>query len=286
MPLNKYGDHRMKKVKDFSVLMSLYIKEKPEYVDECFRSLLRQTVQANEWVIVEDGPLTIEMYRLLDMYQSKYPYLIKRVPIKKNQGLGLALRTGISECSNELIARMDTDDIAREDRFEKQLDAFQKDSKLDICGSHIIEFEGIKENILAKRNVPLNHSDIVKYQKTRSAFNHMTVMYKKSAVLRAGNYEHCPLMEDDMLWVRMILTGAKCANINDYLVYARTGTAMVERRGGWQYYKKYRSGKKKIKETGFINEFEYIKAVLPQFVVSLLPPRLRLLIFVKVLRVE
>lgn len=276
----------MEKVKDFSILMSLYIKEKPEYVDECFKSLLRQTVHANEWVIVEDGPLTDEMYRLLDKYQSKYPYLIKRVPIKKNQGLGLALRTGICECSNELIARMDTDDIAREDRFEKQLDAFQKDSNLDICGSHIIEFERIKENILAKRNVPLNHSDIVKYQKIRSAFNHMTVMYKKSAVLKAGNYEHCPLMEDDMLWVRMILSGAKCANINDYLVYARTGTAMVERRGGWQYYKKYREGKKKIKETGFINEFEYIKAVFPQFVVSLLPPRLRLLFFVKILRGE
>ena len=101
--------------------MSLYIKEKPEYAQACFESLLKQTVQADEWVIVEDGPLTDELYALLDKYQKNYPGLIKRVPLEKNQGLGLALRAGVPKCRNELIARMDTDDIAREDRFEKRL---------------------------------------------------------------------------------------------------------------------------------------------------------------------
>lgn len=267
-----------------SVLMSLYIKEKPEYAKACFESLLKQTVQANEWVIVEDGSLTENMYALLDEYQNKYPGLIKRVPLEKNQGLGLALRVGILECRNELIARMDTDDIAREDRFEKQIIEFEKNPKLDICGSHIIEFEGTLNNVLSKRNVPINHSKIVKYQKTRSAFNHMTVMYKKSAVLKAGNYEHCLLMEDDMLWVKMILSGAQCANVDDYLVYVRTGTAMIERRGGWSYYKKYRNGKKRIKQTGFINEQDYLKAIIPQLVVSLIPKRIRLWVFTKILR--
>lgn len=267
-----------------SVLMSLYIKEKPEYARACFESLLRQTIQADEWVIVEDGPLSNEMYKLLEEYQKKYPELIKRLPLKKNGGLGLALRAGVPECRNEMIARMDTDDIAREDRFEKQLSEFEKNPELDICGSHIIEFEDTIENVLSKRKVPITHNEIVEYQKTRSAFNHMTVMYKKSSVLKAGNYEHCPLMEDDMLWVRMILAGAKCANVNDYLVFARTGTAMIERRGGWAYYKKYRSGKKKIKETGFIGEKDYLKAMVPQLAVSLMPKRLRLWVFTKVLR--
>ncbi len=267
-----------------SVLMSLYIKEKPEYARACFESLLRQTVQADEWVIVEDGPLADEMYALLDEYQENHLGLIKRIPCKKNQGLGLALRTGVPECRNELIARMDTDDIAREDRFEKQLAEFEKNPELDICGSHIIEFEGTIGNELSRRKVPIKHEDIVKYQKTRSAFNHMTVMYKKSTVLGAGNYEHCPLMEDDMLWVRMILAGAHCSNVDDYLVYARTGTAMIERRGGWAYYKKYRDGKRKIKETGFIKEIDYLKAMAPQLVVSLMPKRLRLWFFTRLLR--
>jgi len=269
---------------ELSVLMSIYIKEKPAYVEECFQSLLRQTVRANEWVVVEDGPLTDEMYSLLDRYEKENPGLIKRVPLKENQGLGLALRAGVPECKNELIARMDTDDIAREDRFELQLKEFEDNTSLDICGSHIIEFDGTKENILSKRRVPIEHDEIVKYQKTRSAFNHMTVMYKKSAVLKAGNYEHCPLMEDDMLWVRMILSGAKCANIDDYLVYARTGNAMIERRGGWNYFCKYREGKRKIKSTGFIGYKDYMKAMTPQLFVSIMPSRIRLWIFTKLLR--
>lgn len=267
-----------------SVLMSIYNKEKPEYVDKCFKSLLRQTEKADEWVVVEDGPLTDEMYELLDDYQQKYPGLIKRVPLKKNRGLGLALKAGVPECKNELIARMDTDDIARPDRFEKQLNEFYNNPSLDICGSHIIEFERDIKNILSKRKVPINHNEIVKYQKTRSAFNHMTVMYKKSSVLKAGNYEHCPLMEDDMLWVRMILSGAVCSNIDDFLVYARTGTAMIERRGGWEYYKKYKNAKKKIKETGFINEIDFLKAIIPQFIVCMMPKKLRLWFFTNILR--
>ena len=133
---------------NFSVLMSIYIKEKPEYARACFESLERQTVKANEWVIVEDGPLTLELYSLLDEYEKKYPEIIKRVPLKENQGLGLALREGVLHCSNELVARMDTDDICREDRFELQLKEFEKNPELDICGSHIVEFEETKENIV------------------------------------------------------------------------------------------------------------------------------------------
>lgn len=267
-----------------SVLMSLYIKEKPEYAKACFDSLLRQTVQADEWVIVEDGPLTDKMYDLLDKYQSEHPGLIKRIPFEKNQGLGLALRAGVPECRNEMIARMDTDDIAREDRFERQLAEFEKNPDLDICGSHIIEFEGTIDNELSRRKVPIRHEAIVKYQKIRSAFNHMTVMYKKSSVLKAGNYEHCPLMEDDMLWVRMIQAGAVCSNIDDYLVFARTGIAMIQRRGGWGYFKKYRDGKKKIKATGYINEFDYLKAMIPQLGVALMPKKMRQWFFTKLLR--
>ena len=187
-------------------------------------------------------------------------------------------------CKYELIARMDTDDVAREDRFEKQLQMFINDPDLDICGSHIIEFEGTINNVLSNRKVPISHEEIAKYQRQRSAFNHMTVMYKKSSVLRAGNYENCPLMEDDMMWIRMLIAGAKCANVDDYLVYARTGYAMIERRGGWEYYKKYKNGRKKILETNYISKWDYYKTVGIQFVVTLVPKKIRLFIFTRLLR--
>lgn len=270
--------------KRFSVLLSLYIKENPRYLQECFDSLLHQTQTATEWVIVEDGPLSQELYQVLDSYQERFPGLIKRVPLEKNVGLGLALREGMLHCSYELVARMDTDDIARKERFEKQLACFEKDGELDICGSHILEFTTDPQHPNAVRKVPLEHEEIVRYQKRRSAFNHVTVMFKKSSVLRAGNYEDAPLMEDDMLWVRMLLAGAKGMNLDDYLVDVRTGAGMIERRGGFSYLKKYCEGRRKILETGFISHFDYYQTVLIQAIVALLPHRLRTLIFENLLR--
>ena len=267
----------------FSVLMSVYIKEKPEYAKACFESLLNQTVKADEWVIVEDGPLTPQMYELLDDYENRYPNLIKRIRYSDNRGLGIALRTGLPECKYDLIARMDTDDIARKDRFEKQLLEFENDSRLDICGSNIVEFEQEPEIIVAKRNVPSSHTEIIKYQKKRDAFNHMTVMYKKDAVLKAGNYQPCPLMEDTYLWARMLMNGAICKNIEEPLVYARIGQDMFERRGGWDYFKKYKKGRKQLLSTGFINYTEYFETIVIQFVVALVPRRIRGLIFKKIL---
>lgn len=267
----------------FSVLMSLYVRERPEYARACFDSLLQQTVQADEWVIVEDGPLTDEMYKLLDEYQDRHLGLIKRVRLQKNHGLGLALRAGVPACSNELIARMDTDDIAREDRFEKQLAEFEKNSELDICGSNIAEFENTPDVIVAKRVVPAKHEEILKYQKRRDAFNHMTVMFKKSAVLAAGNYQDCPLMEDTLLWVNMMLNGARCMNIMESLVYVRIGKDMYERRGGWSYFRRYASARKRVLETGYISWIDYLYTILIQLVVALMPGSLRGWFFKKVL---
>ena len=269
---------------NFTVLMSLYIKEKAEYFDECMKSVLSQTVLPNEIVIVLDGPISEALEDKLVYYEKNNPNLIKRIPLEKNVGLGLALREGILHCSNEIIARMDTDDIARNDRFEIQLKEFEKNPNLDICGSHIIEFEGCIDNVLSYRDVPLTHDEISKYQKQRSAFNHMTVMYKKSSVLKAGNYQHAPLMEDDLLWINMLISGAICANINDYLVYARTGIEMISRRGGWSYYKKYKNGRKIIRKTKYISYWDYKKTVMIQFVVALIPRKLRLRIFLRFLR--
>lgn len=286
MPYAEKSITKDKHMQNFSVLMSLYIKENAEYFDECMKSILSQTVLPSEILIVEDGPVSIELESVLSGYTAAYPNLIKVLPFAENRGLGPALASGVPACTYELIARMDTDDIARSDRFELQLKEFEKDPDLDICGSHIKEFDGNTDNIIAVRKVPLTHTDIAEYQKQRSAFNHMTVMYKKSAVLKAGNYENCPLMEDDMLWIRMLMSGAKCSNIDDFLVYARTGYAMIERRGGWQYFRKYRSARKKIYETGYISFFDYFKTIAVQFVFALVPKKLRLYLFKTFLRKE
>lgn len=265
----------------FSVLMSVYIKEKPEFLKFCFDSLLNQTLKADEWVVVEDGPITDELAKVIKEYQKIQN--IKVVKLPTNVGLGLALKEGMLNCSYDIVARMDTDDYAVPTRFEKQMQEFENDKDLDICGSHIYEFEDSIDNFIAERKVPLNQEDIVEYQKKRSAFNHMTVMFKKDAVLKAGNYEHCPLMEDDMLWIRMIQSKAKMMNIDDYLVYARTNRAMIDRRGGLAYFKKYRNAKKQIRKTGFISGFTCFKCNFVQFFVCLMPRKLRRFVFFNLL---
>lgn len=269
---------------NFSVLMSVYIKEKEEYFKQCMESVLNQTLMPDEIVIVEDGPVTDDLQKVINDYREKYPALIKIVLLKKNLGLGLALSHGVIACQNELIARMDTDDICVPERFETQINMFRNNPKLDICGSHIKEFDSTPEHVLSIRRVPLDDKSIKRYQKRRDSFNHMTVMFKKEAVLRAGNYRHALLMEDSLLWVNMMKNDAVCANIDDYLVYVRTGEDMFERRGGWNYFKKYYSGRKKIYLTGYISRVDYIYTLAVQFVVAVVPNGLRKIIYAKMLR--
>ena len=268
---------------DFSVLMSLYIKEKAEYFDACMQSILRQTVLPREILIVKDGPVSPETEAVLEKYVSEDPGRYTVISYLPNRGLGYALSRGVEACRYELIARMDTDDIAREDRFEKQLSMFEADPELDICGSNIDEFEEDPSVIAARRNVPLTDGEIRRYQRRRDAFNHMTVMYKRSSVLAAGNYQTCMLMEDTYLWVRMLQNGVKCANIGEPLVFARIGNEMYERRGGFSYFLKYRQGRKKVYETGYITFWDYFYTLLVQFCVAMVPGKLRGWIFRKLL---
>jgi glycosyltransferase involved in cell wall biosynthesis len=268
----------MKKEK-FSVLMSVYFKEKPEFFDKALESLYNQTVKADEWVIVKDGSIPQALQDVIDKYKNFDDVVIKEIQLEENKGLGIALSIGVPECSYELIARMDSDDISVSNRFELQLAEFEKDPSLDICGGQIVEFEDDVNSPVAIRKVPLTHDEIIKYQKKRSAFNHVSVMFKKSKVLEAGNYKDCPLMEDDMLWVDMILADAKCMNIDTYLCQVRTNRDMIARRGGLKYFKKYKNARKQIYKTGFISYWQYFQTIFIQFIVCIMPGWLRKFVF-------
>ena len=289
---DKKSDNRLNKERSqdkktggmpFSVLLSLYIKEKPEYFLQCMESILNQTVMPTEIVVVKDGPVDGEVERVLERFTEEYPGLFKIISYEPNRGLGYALARGVEACGNEIIARMDTDDIARMDRFERQLREFAADPELDICGSVIEEFEEDPGRIVAVRRVPLDDKEIKRYQRRRDGCNHGTVMFKRSSVLRAGNYEMCSLMEDSYLWVRMMQCGAKCKNIDEVLVYVRIGKEMYERRGGFDYFLKYKEGRKKIRETNYISTWDYYYTLIVQFCVALLPENLRGWIFKNIL---
>ncbi len=268
---------------EFSVLMSVYIKEKPEYLKQSLDSMLAQTLMPSQIVLVEDGPLTDELYEVIKEYKLKTD-IIKSVPLKENVGLGKALSIGLNECDYPLVARMDTDDIAFPDRFLKEVKAFREDPELDICGSHALEFDGDITNVISKKNVPVSHEEIYRYAKKRNPFNHPTVMYKKEAVLKAGDYQHALGFEDYFLWARMLVNGAKAKNIDEYLLYFRTGGDMFKRRGGYKYLKNALVIKKRIYKLGLSGFKDYMISSAAHVVVSLMPNKLRSFTYHKFLR--
>ncbi|PJG82214.1 glycosyltransferase family 2 protein [Caviibacterium pharyngocola] len=214
----------------FSVLMSLYIKEQPQFLIECFDSLQAQTLPADEIVLVFDGPVTQELESAVQKYQEILP--IKTVKLAQNRGLGKALNEGLLHCSNEWVFRMDTDDICDPQRFEKQAAFIAEHPDTVIFGGQIAEFGANVEDIVSYRRVPTSASDIVNFTRKRSPFNHMTVAYQKTAVLAAGGYQD--LQEDYYLWINLVAKYPQnVANLADILVFARVGNGMVGRRRGW-----------------------------------------------------
>lgn len=179
--------------------MSLYYKERPDYLRQSLDSVFNQTLPPDEVVMVEDGPLTDELYHVLDEYETKYPQF-KRIPLAVNGGLGKALNEGLKHCSNELVARMDTDDICFPERFEKQIQFMTINPKTDISSGWIAEFQDDISNIKSIKKVPQSHEEVARYIKSRNPLNHPCVIFRKKAVERANGYQHFPLFEDWYLW--------------------------------------------------------------------------------------
>lgn len=255
----------------FSVLMSIYHKEKPEYFEQCMQSIWdAQTVKPSEIVLVQDGPLNQALYQLIDFWQNKLGQIFKTVALDKNVGLGDALNIGLHECSYELIARMDTDDLAFSDRFEKQLLIFQN-YDVDVCSSWVSEFEHDEDKIVSYRKVPENHNEILKYFKTRNAINHPSVMYKKTVVEKAGGYQKMMWFEDYFLWIKMVQNGAKFYNIQNPLVNMRAGYGQLQRRSGLNYAIAEVKFLYEIRKLKFLNLSQFIKNVSIRFTTRLLP---------------
>lgn len=268
----------------FSVLMSVYSKEKPEYFEQAIKSVLAQTLVPNEIVIVKDGPLTKELDNVINSYLKNYNELFKIVELDENYGLGIALNRGLEKCSNELVARMDTDDICEHDRFEKQINEFRKNNKLSLVGGIIAEFNNIVGDKNQLRYVPEKNNQIYQKLKKRNVFNHVTVMFKKSDVLNAGGYMNCPSFEDYYLWVRMAINKCEFYNIQSVLVNVRVGNDMLRRRGGINYFKYCKEFYKKLLASGFIKQIEYYQSLVVRFIVAIAPLSIRNYIYSSLLR--
>lgn len=223
---------------NFSVLLSLYHKENPLALEQCFQSMwIDQTIQPNEIILVLDGPISEELSECVTKWQKMMGKPLKVIPLKQNIGLGKALNKGLEHCSNEWVFRMDTDDICKPSRFEKQIQFIQSHPNVVLFGGQIIEFDKDIEDTSGMKTVPISNNEIKKFAEKRCPFNHMTVAYKKSVIQELGGYQHHLFMEDYNLWLRVIGAGYQVGNLAEVILYARVGNGMHARRKGLEYIK-------------------------------------------------
>lgn len=269
----------------YSVLMSLYKKEKPDYLWQSIDSILKQTVKPDEIVIVKDGLITSELEEVLFKFQNEYPGLFNIVESKKNLGLGLALNLGLKKCRNNLVARMDTDDISLPDRCEKQLQAFEQDKELTIVGTMVAEFADDNPNmIVSSRVLPTKHEEIYEFGKKRSPFNHPTVMYKKDKVLSVGGYSDLRRNQDVDLFGRMLYAGYKATNINEALLLFRINKNLLKRRRSWENTKSYIAAVRNLWKLGYSSFIDYVIVIIAQMIIFFCPIKIQSWIYKKFLR--
>lgn len=268
----------------YSVLMSVYIKEKAENLRTAMNSIWGQTTPTDDFVLVCDGPLTAQLDAVVEEMEKAHPEALHVVQLEKNAGLGNALNAGMKHCRHELIARMDSDDISRPDRCEKQLEVFRTDPKVSVCSGAVEEFSASPDEIEARRVPPEKQADILRFARKRNPFNHPCVMYKKSAVEDAGGYRDFYLLEDYYLWIRMLQKGCVGYNLQEPLLWMRAGSEMYKRRSGWKYVKSQKALFKHMKEIGFITGPEYFRSVIIRSASAMTPNRFREFMFKTILR--
>lgn len=259
----------------FSLLMAVYDGDDPRFLCEAFQSVVDNTILPDELVLVLDGPVSGDLLQVIDAFSRRLPFHIVR--LERNSGLGIALSNGLLACTHEWIARFDSDDICLPHRFEKQLRFIAHMPDIDAFSAPIMEFQdSVTDDDLFVRDVPRGKAAILKYARWRNPLNHMSVMFRKSCALKAGNYQNELSFEDYLLWIRMLLNGVNLGNMEEVVVYARAGAALTDRRGGVHYIRREFEMHRKLLKWGFIGYGQFVLMLCVKIPIRVFPRGLRL----------
>lgn len=262
--------------------MSIYNRESSVYLHECLLSLARQTVAANEVVLVEDGEISSHLRQTIEEFRVQLN--IKSIKLGRNVGLGKALQEGLLHCAYELVARMDTDDIACPTRFMQQIEFMQSHPDISVCGGWIKEFSTDKNCPHSERRLPCNFNEVRVFARRRCPLNHMTVMFRKSHILAVGGYANLKNSQDYHLWGKLLGAGYQLSNLPDYLVLARAEDNLFLRRGGWKFVNIELKLQRDFVRSGFICWPRAIFNLALRLPVRLAPNTLRRYLYQKIFR--
>jgi len=256
----------------FSILMSIYYGTPPEFLDDSLESVFNQTYKKYEIIIVIDGKLTEKHYEVISYWKKIFNSKLVEFRIKENVGLAAALNKGLHVCKYEWVSRMDADDIMRNDRLLVQNEFISENKNIDVVGSWIDEYDESMKIKTGTRKVPVDHQGIIKFGKWRCPMNHMSVCYKKSAVLDVGGYnEKLKRSQDYALWANLIVNEYKFYNIPLSLVKVRTGANFFSKRNNFKVIKYDIKQRLFMHHIGFLNKVEVFFSLLFRIMVRLMP---------------
>ncbi|MDR0293600.1 MAG: glycosyltransferase [Oscillospiraceae bacterium] len=277
-------DDKAAREKRYSVLMSVYHKDNPDWLKKAVDSMLAQTVKPCEFVMVKDGPAGETLDRVITEYAQAWPALFKIIQLPENVGVGLAKKEGVLVCTEEFIAIMDADDYSLPDRVEKEYAKFFECPELDVVGCLVDEFIDTIDHVAAHVILPETHEAIVSFAKKRCPIRHPSCLIRKDAILEAGNYRSLRFGEDYELIVRMIQNGCKIYNIPEVHHFVRISKNFYRRRGGAECLKKVYILKRTLLRNGFLSRGEFMVSFGLHMIIIIMPVRLRAFVYRRFLR--
>jgi glycosyltransferase involved in cell wall biosynthesis len=274
-------------VAPFSVLISVYKNDHPQYFDEALHSIsTKQSWPPNEIVLVVDGPVSGGLDAVIRQWEQQNRFNVKVIRSPCNVGLANALNLGLKHCSHEYVARMDSDDISLPMRFERQLKFLQEHPSIALLGGWYEQYDNELDRLITDRKVPTTMADIVPYSRSRTPFNHVTAIFKKSTLLEIGCYPNIQgYMEDWWIALRLIKRGYSLANLPEYLVMVRGDREFIRRRGGWNFLLQELANLKALYQQGLIGGLDLVRNVCIRSFVRLLPHGARTMMYQAIRRV-
>lgn len=258
----------------FSLLMSTWAGDDPDHLRLALESSTRDQLRPpTEVVLVQDGPVPPTLAAEIERLVAAGPVPVNHLVLTENAGLGPALQAGLRACAHDIVARMDSDDVSEPERFARQLPVIEAGA--DIVGSGLIEFGASPEDVVGRRTPPVTSEEIRRVVRFRDPFNHPTVVYRRAAVLAAGGYPDLGLLEDYLLFTRMVEGGAVPVNLPEPLVRYRVGAGAYARRGGRALLRSELELQRRLRRLGITTRTEYLRNVAVRGGYRLVPESVR-----------
>ncbi len=254
--------------------MTTYAGDNPEHLLLAGQSILNQTHQPDEFIIIADGPLSNASHNTIEILKkeaSEKNILLKHRSLPENCGAAMALNAGLDLLECTWVARMDADDYAVPERLEKQIHFVKNNKDVDVLFTAQAEFYEAHERVDALKYVPVEHEKIVHLLRWRNIISHPTVLMRRSLLMAVEGYNSVHYLEDYDLYMRMIQKNARFAALQEPMVRVRVSPQQLYRRGGWRYAMTELKFRFNLKRRGMIKWHQWIISSPLYFLFRLAP---------------